>query len=62
MDSASPTLKRTAGRVPSLTGAKLTFFGGTDEAETLAARRRARRRASGCRNMQHRSHVEGPLV
>jgi hypothetical protein len=62
MDSASPTVKRTVGRVPSVTGAKFTFFGGTVEAETLATRRRARRRASGCRNTHHRPHGEGPLV
>ena len=62
MDSASPTVKRTAGRVPSVTGATLTFFGGTFDAETLATRRRARRRASGCRDPHHRPHGEGPLA
>ena len=62
MDSASPTVKRTAGRVPSVTGAKLTFFGGTYDAETLATRRRAPRRASGYRDPHHRPHGEGPLA
>ena len=62
MDSASPTLKRTAGRVPSLTGAKLTFFGGTFDAETLATHWRARRRASGYRDPHHRPHGEGSLA
>ena len=62
MDSASTTEKRTAGRVPSVTGAKLTFFGGTFDAETLATRRRTRRRASGCRDPHHRPHGEGQLA
>ena len=58
MDSASPTVTRTVGRILSVTGAKLTFFGGTFDAETLATRRRA----SGCRDPHHRPHGEGSLA
>ena len=62
MDSASPTVKRTAGRVPSVTGATFTYFGGTFEAETFSTSGWTRPRASGYRDPHHRPHGEGPLA
>ena len=62
MDSASPPVKRTAGRVLSVIGAKFTFFGGTFEAETFATSGWTRPRASGYRDPQRRPHGEGPAA